>query len=260
MLYLRLFTLFLLCAVGCFSCRSAAPAQRDVPYASFASAENDVLRFSFDWRMGLADSLRAGSALFFRFELPPDKKEEIKAFHVVDRFASQFGVSSRLLLVEGREKTIGILAFSPEETAALPAGFYEVAVEIQFASGEVLLSKLLPFSLLPRDQALDEAMADEERRRFAALLQLNNDKNSYDVVAPLVVEPVYQHSILARLLRFYDATMQRPPVTGAHEDEVTQKLDEWTKTGELSVREREISILALEEVYARVHGSVKNGR
>lgn len=258
MIFSRSFVLMLLC-LCCFSCRSAIPTRQDAAYASFASADNDALRFSFDWRMGLADSLRAGSALFFRFELPPDRARYIKAFHVVDRFASQLGVASQLLLVEGRDKTIGIVALAPEETASLPAGFYEVAVEIQFADGEILLSKLLPFSLLPRGYGLGETQTDEERRRFAALLQLQNDKPSYDAVAPLVVEPDYQHSILARLLQFYNANVQQP-VAGVQGYEAAQRLDDWAQTADLSVREREISILALEEVHARAHGAVKNDR
>ncbi len=256
---LRIYALFLLCLFGCISCQSAASVRREADFPAFASADRDLLRFSFDWRMGQPDSLRAGSALFFRFELPSEKTGEIKDFHVVDKFASQFGIDYKLVFVEGREKTIGILSFSPEETAELPAGLYDIAVEIQFADDAILLSKLLPFRLLPRDTPLDEARASEERRRFAALLQLNNDKSSYDAVAPLVVEPAYQSNILARLLRFYDANVQRPSA-GAEERQVVQNLTEWTRDTSLSVSERELSILALEEVYARYNGSVRNGR
>lgn len=260
MRFLRASVLLLFCAVGVFSCRSSELVGRSREGClRFAFAESDSMRFGFDWRMGLTDSLRAGSALFFRFELLPETAREVKNIYVVDKYASQIGVDYSLRLVEGQEKSIGIIAFAPEASASLPAGVYDIALEIQLSNGSQLSSKLLSFSLLPRDYALSSAALAEERRRFAAFLQLNNDKRSYDAVAPIVVEPASQENILARLLRFYDLNIQYPS-TGEPEQHRIQELSTWSRDTALSVRERELSILALDEVYTRSRAQIRSGK
>lgn len=242
------------------SCRHAAPQEKQTAYAEFPSASADPLQFGFDWRMGLADTIRAGSAMFFRFELSGGQAEQpprIAEINIVDRFASQYGIGHELTLVEGREKVIGIVSLAPEETAKLPAGPYELAVELRLENGTVLLSHLLPFELLPRTRPLGERQRAEERRRFAALLQLRGDRNSYDVVAPHVLDA--SPDILVYLLRYYGANAQAP-VTGEREGDAVRRLSEYTREGELSVRERELAILALEELYARHSGTVRSDK
>lgn len=244
MRFLHISATVLCIALVCTACKTTTSShQEQALYAQFAPSDADPLHFSFDWRMGLADTVRAGSALFFRFELPASMGR-IVALHVIDRFASQYGISHTPELIETPQKTLGILAFPPEETAQLPAGPYSFAVEVRTDRGKVV-SRLLDLRLLPADAAISPQALDNERRRFAALLQLRNDRESFKAVAHLAL--AQEDDVLARLLRFYQHT-------------ALDSLDAYAGSSTVPAGERDIAALALEELRARSGDDLKNDK
>lgn len=258
MFSLRIFTVCLALALFCIACKSTVlPREEQEQYASFASPSADPLHFSFDWRMGVADSLRAGSALFFRCTVP-HSAGRITTAHLVDKYNSQYGIKMNLHTVEGEENTLLVFSFAPEETAHLPAGTYFMAAEIRTETGARFTSALLPFVLLAPDAPLSAQARTNERRRFAALLSLQGDDESFAAVATSVFPPNGEDDVLSHILGLLHR--QHIRVGSSEVVSPTAALSDYAHASPLSQRERTVAALALDEARIRAEAEAKSGR
>lgn len=248
-----LFICLALCSIACKN--NVLPRQEQEQYARFAPADADPLHFSFDWRMGVADSLRSGSALFFQCRVPRSAGR-ITSVHLVDKYNSQYGIKTDMKTVEGEKNTLLLFAFTPEETAKLPAGLYSMAVEVRTEHGEPLTSALLSFSLLASDVALSEKDHTNERRRFAALLLLQGDEESFTAVATTVFPPQGQEDVISHVL----ALFRQDAVRFRSEHSPVTALNNYAHASHLSPRERALAMLAVNEAQIRAEADIRTDK
>lgn len=243
-------------ALFCIACKNnVLPRQGQAQYAAFAPADADPLHFSFDWRMGVTDSLRSGSALFFRCSVPRSAGR-IATVHLVDKYNSQYGIKMERIAIEGEEHTLLLFAFTPEETAKLPAGQYFMAAEVRTENGEHFTSALLSFSLLAPDTPLGERAQTNERRRFAALLLLQGDEESFTAVAKSVLPPQGQEDVISHVL----ALSRQSAVRVGSSASPVAALNDYAHASHLSPRERALAVLALNEAQLRTEADAKSGK
>lgn len=259
MLFYRFFAICLALVLFSTGCKTTVLPHKDQEqYAEFAPVDADPLHFSFDWRMGVTDSIRAGSALFFRCTVP-HSAGHITTVHLVDKYNSQYGIAANVNAVEGSEHTLLVFAFTPEETAKLPAGTYSMAVSIGTETGEHLTSALLSFALLAPDTPLSKHALTNERRRFAALLSLQGDEESFATVAASVLPPNGEDDVISRVLALFHQSSIRVGQQSGVGSSVTA-LNDYANATLLSQRERAAALLALSEAQLRAESELKNDR
>lgn len=244
----------ILCAC---SSGSSAGKHAEAIRLKLAGTKADTFKLLPDWRMGTSQELRSGSALFFRFSYPntfESDARDIGELHLVDPRGSQFSANYEVKTFHGSERSICVIALQPEQTYYLPAGSYSVAVEGRFKNGEAFKTTAVEFILLDKDARLADKDKLSEHERFAAHLLFSGDEESYQAVLPLLVDNLKSREsgeihILTRLLqRYHGATVLSE--TGERTDSLGELLV-LSDDAKLSTRERELSILALEEMYIR---------
>ncbi len=251
--------LTLILALSFCACSGGASIsdRQDELHSALAATRFDTLRLHRDWRMGSLDTLRAGTALFFRFSWlnnNEDEPRELSELHLVNREGAQYPLELTPRVFHGDEKSVCIISVAAEQSFYLPAGLYYFAAEGRFTDETAFKTNYIECKLLDTEARISESAKLNERERFAAYLLFTGEEESFDNVIHVLLENLKseegsQASVLTRLLQNVHTSRQQNE-TGARLLKVDSVLD-LAADSSLSTYERELSIFALEELYFR---------